>query len=955
MAPWAALPCVAQAGATTASVNGSVADSTGALIAGAHVVLREQATGRERMAAADTRGRFRFGLLSPGAYLLRIDAPGFAAQQRALAVPAGGEFDLDVTLAPAGTQQTASVTAQPPVVETGRTEIAGVVETREAAALPWLGRNSLDLALLLPGVAAANTGNTQVFAETSPVVGQGYSVNGQRNLSNSLLVDGLSSDDPASGLAVNSFGLETVRSFQVITSGADAEFGRALGGFASIVTASGTNHLHGGAYGFLRSRNLNARNALSGTRLPLTEAIYGATIGGPLGIPFANASGSGRAFFFLNFEQQRRNTAGILTIQPADALAINARLRAVGYRAALLPVSAGGTTQYPTTVHTSHIFARQDLLLGTRNSVAVRYSRYALGSLNARGAGGLLDTSYGTALQDTTHSLAVSDIYTGPAGVLNELRAGWTRDRLQAPPNDSVGPNVIIAGVATFGRFSTSPVARDNDIVEAADNLGVSRGAHALKSGASLLVSRDTLDQPQYLRGGYVFSSLAAFLAGRYNTQGFLQTIGIAGSSALQQTSTELGVYAQDEWHARAGVTVHAGLRYDLQFLQTIHTDTNNVAPRLGVAWSPRTDGRLVVRANFGLFFDRVPLRGLANALLSAGNTTDPTKLRLLSYTFSPGQAGAPVFPQIAAGPPAGVPISYTVMDRHLQNGVAQQASLQVEQQTGARSSVAVSYQHLRGMHLGITGNTNIRTDGSRPNPALGNVRAYQSAADSQYDALAVTAVERHASWAEARVSYTWAKAISDIGEFFFSTPSNYLDPGVDRSRSDEDARHRLALNLRLASPERRGGDGAWRGAVLGGWQAALLLQANSAPPFNIVTGASTLQGTPQRPCAPGLTLMGVNACTEALHGGTIGRNAGRGFGFAGVNARVGRNFAFGEAATLEAAAEAYNALNHRNNLVPNGTFGTNPYPAGAPAAGFGQPTAVGDARSVELHLRLGF
>ena len=104
-------------------------------------------------------------------------------------------------------------------------------------------------------------------------------------------------------------------------------------------------------------------------------------------------------------------------------------------------------------------------------------------------------------------------------------------------------------------------------------------------------------------------------------------------------------MYVQDEWKVSPELTLNAGLRYDLQFLETINTDTNNVSPRLGFAWSPFESRRTVVRGSAGLFFDRVPLRALANALLSAGNTTDLTNLRQISISLSPTQAGRRSFP----------------------------------------------------------------------------------------------------------------------------------------------------------------------------------------------------------------------------------------------------------------------------------------------------------------------
>ena len=134
---------------------------------------------------------------------------------------------------------------------------------------------------------------------------------------------------------------------------------------------------------------------------------------------------------------------------------------------------------------------------------------------------------------------------------------------------------------------------------------------------------------------------MANFLSGAYNNSGFTQTFG---TSVVSQTNPNVALYGQDEWKARPSLTLNAGIRYDLQFLESIATDTNNVAPRVGFAWTPTASRRTVVRGSAGVFYDRVPLRALANALLSAGNTTDLNNLRQISITLSPTQAGAPAF-----------------------------------------------------------------------------------------------------------------------------------------------------------------------------------------------------------------------------------------------------------------------------------------------------------------------
>ena len=145
-----------------------------------------------------------------------------------------------------------------------------------------------------------------------------------------------------------------------------------------------------------------------------------------------------------------------------------------------------------------------------------------------------------------------------------------------------------------------------------------------------------------------------------------------------------------------------------------------------------------------------------------------------------------------------------------------------------------------------------------------------------------------------------------------------------------------------------------WAGRITHGWRLGGILQYYSSLPFNITTGANTKQATSQRPCTAGYTLIGTNPCTEGLAGAVIGRNAGRGFDFFTLNARLSRTFPLTERIKLEGMAEAFNALNHRNAMIPNATWGTGAYPA-TPTSTFGRPTAVGDPRSVQLAARISF
>ncbi len=947
----------AQESLTGASITGRVLDPSGAVIAYAKVDALHTATNQSYTTQSDGQGRFRFAYLPSGQYRIRAHSAGFQDAEREAQLTVGAAFDLTLSLSLTATTNI-RVSDEPPVIETDRSQIGETINQAEIMNLPYEGRNYLDLALLAPGVSPTNTASTQTLAETSEVVGQGYSVNSQRNFSNGFIVDGLSANDDAAGVAGNVFSMDAVSEFQVVTSGGQAEFGRAMGGYFNLITRSGTNDLHGTAYGFLRNQRLNADNALSGNKLPLTQGQYGASLSGPLK--------KNRTFAFGNFEEQRLNTNGIVTISPSNAAQIDARLTAVGYPAPLLPVGAEPTTLYPTTQHTDNAFARGDHRFSSKDQLNARYSFYKLSSINARGVGGLNAVSNGTSVYDTNNTVAVSNLATLSPHILNETRGQFVYDSLNAPPNDEIGPVVTISGVATFGRSTSSPTARLNYLYEAVDNLIMERGAHTFKMGADFLFNDDTITYPQSLRGSYSFgastvtqngvttsySALQNFLRGVYNSQGYTQNFGIP---TVQQNNPNIGFYAQDEWKAAPAFTLNAGVRYDLEFLRTINTAIGNVSPRIGFAWSPFTSRRTVVRGSYGLYYDRIPLRPLANALLSAHNTIDPARAALLSYTFSPGQAGAPTFPDVAVAPPAEAVENYSLMAPNIHTPYSQQASLGVEQQLFARSTLGVSYQHVRGEHLIGSINTNINTDGTRPDPTRGNIKPYSSVFDSYYDGLEVSFTQRPVPWGTARVSYTWSKAIDDIGEFFFSAPINNFNPGQDRSRADDDQRHRVVFSAALNSPTKPAAD--WAGRITHGWRLGGILQYYSRLPYNITTGANTKQATSQRPCAAGYSLTadgGLNPCTEGLTGAVIGRNAGTGFDFFGLNARLSRTFLLTERIKLEGMAEAFNSLNHRNDVIPNATWGSGSYPAN-PNASFGQATSVGDPRSIQLAVRVNF
>ena len=919
----------AQESINHASVSGRVSDAQGAVVPGATVTAVQAETTVTATAVTDDGGRFRFPYLRVGSYDLTVTLSGFASSTRRLLLSVGSAFEIPFVLALEGVVDAVTVKADAPVLESARSQIATTVSVTEVQNLPLNGRNFLDIALLAPGVAPPNINSTQLFAETSAVQGVGLSVGSQRNLSNSFIVDGLSANDDAAGLSGLPYGVDAVEQFQVVSSGGQAELGRALGGYVNVVTRSGTNQVRGTAYGFFRDDAFNAPNALSRTTLPMSQQQYGASVGGPLR--------RGRTFYFANAEQRRLDQAGLAIISAANVSTVNTRLAAVGY-----PGQTITTGNYDSPIDSLHLFGKIDHAFTGRDQLSVRYSLYDVASENSRGAGGLSAPSASAGIDNRDQAVSLSNTLTLGARTVNETRAQFTYSDLQALSTDPVGPTVSIAGVATFGTFASSPQGRLNKMFQIVDTVAQQRGGHALRAGLDLVHNADTITFPRAVRGSYAFSSLANFLAGTYNNAGFTQTFG---DTVVQQGSTGLGLYAQDEWSATPRLTLNLGLRYDLQVLETIDTDTNNVSPRAGFAWTPLAARDLVVRGSAGLYFDRVPLRALANALLSADNTTDLTRLRQRNIALTPGQAGAPVFPGVLPAPVPSVTLfSLTTMQRDLQNAYSRQASLEVERQFGAFGTASAGYSYLRGRNLLMSINQNVPScvaagtnNGCRPIADYANNSQYRSAGASSYHALLMSFAHRPGAWGYYRASYTLSKAENNVGEFFFSGPVDPFDLSKDWSRADNDRRHTLVVSAGINSPMTPAAT-AWQ-HLTHGFQVSTLVQAYSAAPFNLTSGATTVQGTAGRPI---------------VNGEFIPRNSGVGDEFFSMSLRASRVFRVADTVTLEGVVEVFNLTNAVNETARNATFGAGAYPT-TPSATYNQVTAVGDPRAWQLALRLRF
>ena len=445
------------------------------------------------------------------------------------------------------------------MLEAARSQIAGTVSQTEVQNLPLNGRNFLDLALLVPGVSPTNVGGTQLFPETSAVPGPGISVGSQRNLSNNFIVDGLSANDDAAGLSGISYSVDAVAEFQVVTSGGQAELGRALGGYINVITKSGTNASP------RRPVRLLPRRALQRAERALRHQApddAGAVRGEPrrphrprpdllLRELRAPQPGPDRPRHHLARQRRRHQRPAGRGRLPGAADLDRASTRS----------RSTPPTSWPRSITSS---ARRT---GSASATACTTST----PTNSRNVGRPERPQHvHRPGQHRPDLRAQQRRSSSPPRTVNETRAQFAYSDLKAPPTDPVGPAVSIAGRGLLRDVLGQPHRAPEQDVPARRTTSPTRRARTPSGRAWTSCTTTTPSPiPRSVRGSYTFSSLANFLAGTYNNAGFTQTFG---TSVVSQTNPNLGLYAQDEWKVSPRLTLNAGLRYDLQFLETIDT-----------------------------------------------------------------------------------------------------------------------------------------------------------------------------------------------------------------------------------------------------------------------------------------------------------------------------------------------------------------------------------------------
>ncbi len=269
--------------------GGVVRDTTGSLIPGAAVVLRQSAGDLTWSCQTDEHGAFQIALPNPGTYEVEIKASGFVLYRAQLALTAAAPTaNLDIALVVEGNSQTIEVTANALAAETTSTQLGEALDTGKIESVPLNGRSFTDLMAVQPGIVPQNTAQPGAVIMTgvasTPPSGDAnpgnLSISGQRESSNGFRVNGSDvEEDVNMGTSIVP-NLDAIDSFRVLTSNFDAEYGNSSGGQVLVITKSGTPHLHGCAFEFLRNTALDARNYFSQDRAAYRQNQFGGTLGG---------------------------------------------------------------------------------------------------------------------------------------------------------------------------------------------------------------------------------------------------------------------------------------------------------------------------------------------------------------------------------------------------------------------------------------------------------------------------------------------------------------------------------------------------------------------------------------------------------------------------------------------------------------------------------------------------
>jgi len=754
----ASIHLVASAQVVGGSISGLVTDSSGAAIPNAQVIVHNDETGSERHLTTGADGRYSAPSIPVGSYTINASSDGFAEQTRnGVALSIGQSESVNLSLSVAGAAQSVTVEDKPPVVNLSTQQTSGLVDSRQVKQLPLNGRSYDQLITLNPGTVNYTSQRSGSVGTSNSSVGNMFAVSGRRPQDNLYLLNGIEYTGASlinvtpGGTSGQLLGVEAVREFNVISDSYSAAYGKRQGGQVSIVTASGTNALHGSVYEFLRNSFFDARNYFDPARIPeFQRNNFGASLGGPLR--------KDKLFLFANYEGYRQNLGVTdVTLVPDN----NARKGLVpDANGVLQPVVLGpgvasllnlwpvqngpellSSTGHPTGIALAYNSAPQHI----REDFGTARLDYNLSPSDQLFTVYTIDDSYANTPSQNPLSLVTEKLREQVASIqhqhvfsprlLNTARVGLSRAQfyfIGSIPTDvqAITPTflpgrptgaVVIAGSTASNGASSITAAGANvgsnnattrNLFTVDDHVYYSRGRNQIEAGVwfQALQSNDNLAQDQY--GQASFASLTTFLQGNIKTFTYVPNI-----TELGWRTKFVSGYLEDTIRLRPNLEIRAGIRTESSTgwneahdRAPVYGFTNGVIdttpttgssaltinrakllpePRLGLSYDPFSTGHTVLRASIGMHHSLLDTLDYRLDQSAPYNTIYST-----SGTVSHPTSGAVSVSPSTVQPDISTPsvISWT---------------LRVEQQIAPNTSLTVGYVGSHGYHQILSADLN--------------------------------------------------------------------------------------------------------------------------------------------------------------------------------------------------------------------------------------------------------
>jgi hypothetical protein len=886
-----AAPLLFGQGADKGAIQGVVVDKSGAVVPGATITIKDLATGFERVVVTEANGTFVFPALNPGNYSLNAELAGFAKfVVQSATVNVGRATDVKITLEPAGTAETITVSSVAPLVESSKTDVGGVVDNREVTNLPLNGRNFSSLATMIPGVRPVTSWDPTKTRMGAVSIAGG----GGRNINTTI--DGIDNKDNTVGGYVQNISLEGVKEFALKTQRFSAADGRSQGGLLSIVTKSGSNGLHGSWFSFFRDKSLNANDYFSiksnAEKPDFSRQQFGGSIGGPIK--------KDKAFFFFTYERLQEDQFAIVPSKTYNELKALKDANIVIYGS-----SPGPATQLPTPYLSKLWTARVDLNINSRNNAYLAWSESKDRVDNDQAPTDLTSTNF-NANRNELVSFVLNTTLT--PRMVNQFVFGhsyWNN----LIDTEQYTPVTVYFATVSYGTNTNVPQQSFQKKWQFKDALHWTRGAHAWRFGF------DYVYEP--LLGGFFgftpvpsvsfFDDPTTILTDKTKYPQGINTVGIVQQLTATAGDPRFTIpgpthmfagYVQDDWKVTRRLTLNLGLRYDVdvnllggsiqdknrtyQILSKINhpltngwvrglpgDDRNNFAPRVGFAYDPTGSGKTIVRGGYGIYFDQPFLNIGLFGIQQSNPTIFGTVYTLQNNTIGSGpdlatfKVGDKL--PVTSGGLTSLPVGATgrIIDPDYVNPMSQQWNIGFSRELWRDFVLEADYTHLLNTHESRRVRLNYRVNNVRilrdaliaggfSGGQFADIVGESSVNRSRYDGLNIALRKRLTHRFNFQTSYTVSKAIGyggRTGEFgaVAIVQNDYL-ASSELAPTPRDERHRFS----------------WAGVfdLPWGFQVSPILQFGSPRPYTLTAGADLNgDGINNELCIPGAASPGGRTC----------------------------------------------------------------------------------------------